>query len=283
MPRHEHEYHLWETVKLPDGKALIPGVITHASNIVEHPELIAERLMRYANLVGRGERDRRRRLRLLLAGLLQDRGAPAGDVGQVPGDGGGRPPGEQGLVALSPIRRPPSEGFLPCCAAVATSLYCLPTFAPPPGRQPSGETLMDQISPRTRSRAEDLRPALSLGARTCRRWGTMGGRLRGARRFRPPAPLPLGRAQAGAGELRPRRAAALRRQQHPLRHRHQDRRMGARQALPLRAARQRAGADPVGFRLGRRAPPAVFAVAQAGELQGRPARHARHHAARRSG
>jgi 5-methyltetrahydropteroyltriglutamate--homocysteine methyltransferase len=51
--RHEHEYHLWETVKLPDGKVLIPGVITHASNIVEHPELIAERLMRFARLVGR--------------------------------------------------------------------------------------------------------------------------------------------------------------------------------------------------------------------------------------
>jgi 5-methyltetrahydropteroyltriglutamate--homocysteine methyltransferase len=52
-PRHEHEYHLWEKVKLPDGKLLIPGVITHASNIVEHPELIAERITRYARLVGR--------------------------------------------------------------------------------------------------------------------------------------------------------------------------------------------------------------------------------------
>jgi 5-methyltetrahydropteroyltriglutamate--homocysteine methyltransferase len=51
--RHEHEYHLWETVKLPAGKVLIPGVVTHASNIVEHPELIAERIIRYANLVGR--------------------------------------------------------------------------------------------------------------------------------------------------------------------------------------------------------------------------------------
>ncbi len=51
--RHEHEYHLWETVKLPDGKIIIPGVITHASNIVEHPELIAERIMRFAKLVGR--------------------------------------------------------------------------------------------------------------------------------------------------------------------------------------------------------------------------------------
>jgi 5-methyltetrahydropteroyltriglutamate--homocysteine methyltransferase len=52
-PRHEHEYHLWETVKLPDGKKIIPGVITHASNIVEHPLLIAERLVRFARLVGR--------------------------------------------------------------------------------------------------------------------------------------------------------------------------------------------------------------------------------------
>jgi 5-methyltetrahydropteroyltriglutamate--homocysteine methyltransferase len=51
--RHEHEYHLWETVKLPEGKILIPGVITHASNIVEHPEFIAERIVRYAKLVGR--------------------------------------------------------------------------------------------------------------------------------------------------------------------------------------------------------------------------------------
>jgi 5-methyltetrahydropteroyltriglutamate--homocysteine methyltransferase len=51
--RHEHEYHLWEQVKLPPGKVLIPGVITHASNIVEHPELIAERLVRYAERIGR--------------------------------------------------------------------------------------------------------------------------------------------------------------------------------------------------------------------------------------
>jgi 5-methyltetrahydropteroyltriglutamate--homocysteine methyltransferase len=52
-PRHEHEYHLFERVKLPEGKVLCPGVITHASNIVEHPELIAERLIRFAKLVGR--------------------------------------------------------------------------------------------------------------------------------------------------------------------------------------------------------------------------------------
>jgi 5-methyltetrahydropteroyltriglutamate--homocysteine methyltransferase len=52
-PRHEHEYHMFERVKLPEGKIVIPGVITHASNIVEHPELIAERIGRYARLVGR--------------------------------------------------------------------------------------------------------------------------------------------------------------------------------------------------------------------------------------
>jgi 5-methyltetrahydropteroyltriglutamate--homocysteine methyltransferase len=52
-PRHEHEYHLFEQVKVPAGKVLAPGMITHASNIVEHPELIAERILRFAKLVGR--------------------------------------------------------------------------------------------------------------------------------------------------------------------------------------------------------------------------------------
>jgi len=52
-PRHEHEYHLFERIKIPEGKVLCPGVVTHASNIVEHPELIAERILRFAKLVGR--------------------------------------------------------------------------------------------------------------------------------------------------------------------------------------------------------------------------------------
>jgi 5-methyltetrahydropteroyltriglutamate--homocysteine methyltransferase len=52
-PRHEHEWRVWEDVKLPVGKVIIPGVITHASNIVEHPELIADRIARFARLVGR--------------------------------------------------------------------------------------------------------------------------------------------------------------------------------------------------------------------------------------
>jgi 5-methyltetrahydropteroyltriglutamate--homocysteine methyltransferase len=52
-PRHEHEWVVWQTVKLPPGKTLIPGVISHATNIVEHPELVAQRLVRLAKLVGR--------------------------------------------------------------------------------------------------------------------------------------------------------------------------------------------------------------------------------------
>jgi 5-methyltetrahydropteroyltriglutamate--homocysteine methyltransferase len=52
-PRHEQEWRVWETVKLPDGAILIPGVISHATNVVEHPELVAERIVRLAKLVGR--------------------------------------------------------------------------------------------------------------------------------------------------------------------------------------------------------------------------------------
>lgn len=51
--RHEHEYAVWENVKLPAGKILIPGVVTHATDIVEHPDLVAQRLVRFAKLVGR--------------------------------------------------------------------------------------------------------------------------------------------------------------------------------------------------------------------------------------
>jgi 5-methyltetrahydropteroyltriglutamate--homocysteine methyltransferase len=52
-PRHEHEYHVFEQVRLPEGKILIPGVISHTTNLVEHQELVAERIVRYARLVGR--------------------------------------------------------------------------------------------------------------------------------------------------------------------------------------------------------------------------------------
>lgn len=52
-PRHEHEYHMWETIKLPDDKLLLPGVITHSCSVVEHPDYVAERIIRFAELVGR--------------------------------------------------------------------------------------------------------------------------------------------------------------------------------------------------------------------------------------
>jgi len=52
-PRHEHEWRVWEDAELPAGKVLAPGVISHATNVVEHPELVAERLERVARLVGR--------------------------------------------------------------------------------------------------------------------------------------------------------------------------------------------------------------------------------------
>jgi 5-methyltetrahydropteroyltriglutamate--homocysteine methyltransferase len=52
-PRHEHEWRIWEGVKLPEGKALLPGVVTHASVLVEHPELVAERILKFASVVGK--------------------------------------------------------------------------------------------------------------------------------------------------------------------------------------------------------------------------------------
>jgi 5-methyltetrahydropteroyltriglutamate--homocysteine methyltransferase len=50
---HEHEYHVWETTRLPDGMVLIPGVIDSTTNIIEHPEVVAERIVRYADRVGK--------------------------------------------------------------------------------------------------------------------------------------------------------------------------------------------------------------------------------------
>jgi 5-methyltetrahydropteroyltriglutamate--homocysteine methyltransferase len=51
--RHEHEWKVWQDVKLPNDKVILPGVVSHATNVVEHPELVAERILRFANLVGR--------------------------------------------------------------------------------------------------------------------------------------------------------------------------------------------------------------------------------------
>ena len=52
-PRHEHEWMVWKDVKLPEGKILIPGIISHQTNVVEHPELVAWRIKNYASVVGK--------------------------------------------------------------------------------------------------------------------------------------------------------------------------------------------------------------------------------------
>src|SRR5581483_10279726 len=52
-PQHEHDFHVWEEVKLPEGKSLMPGVVGHSTDIIEHPQLVADRLIRYAKLVGK--------------------------------------------------------------------------------------------------------------------------------------------------------------------------------------------------------------------------------------
>ena len=51
--QHEHEWKIWKDVKLPEGRALVPGVVTHKTNVLEHPELVADRIVRYANIVGK--------------------------------------------------------------------------------------------------------------------------------------------------------------------------------------------------------------------------------------
>jgi 5-methyltetrahydropteroyltriglutamate--homocysteine methyltransferase len=51
--QHEHEWRVWQDVKLPEGKVLLPGVVSHATNVIEHPEVVADRIVRYAEAVGR--------------------------------------------------------------------------------------------------------------------------------------------------------------------------------------------------------------------------------------
>ena len=51
--RHEHEWTVWQDVKLPDDRVILPGVVSHATNVVEHPELVAQRIRRFTDLVGR--------------------------------------------------------------------------------------------------------------------------------------------------------------------------------------------------------------------------------------
>ena len=99
-PRHEHEWKVWKDVKLPDGKVLIPGVISHATNVVEHPELVAERIGRYAAARGARERAGGNGLRFCAGPLLP--ASPSLDhVGKARGAGARRAPCQQGTVELT--------------------------------------------------------------------------------------------------------------------------------------------------------------------------------------
>ena len=51
--RHEHEWSVWRDIKLPDDRLIIPGIVSHATNVVEHPDLVAERIGRFADVVGK--------------------------------------------------------------------------------------------------------------------------------------------------------------------------------------------------------------------------------------
>ena len=102
-PRHEHEWKVWESVKLPDGKVLMPGCITHASVIVEHPELVAERILRLAAIVGR-----ERVMASSDCGFAStlNPGRAAGDrardrLGQIPEPRRGRAARQSGAVAMT--------------------------------------------------------------------------------------------------------------------------------------------------------------------------------------
>jgi len=57
--RHEHEWRVWQDVAWPDGKILMPGIISHATDLVEHPDLVAERLLNYASVIGWDETKRK--------------------------------------------------------------------------------------------------------------------------------------------------------------------------------------------------------------------------------
>ena len=102
-PRHEHEYHLFETRQGAGRQGAVPGVITHASNIVEHPELIAERIMRFAKLVGRENvmagADCGFSSQALYRTEVHDRG-----LGEIQGDAPGRRYRHQETVALRQVR-----------------------------------------------------------------------------------------------------------------------------------------------------------------------------------
>ena len=109
--RHEHEWRLWQDVKLPEGKVLLPGVVSHATNVIEHPEVVADRIVRYAEAVGRENVDRLDRLR------PRRPRAPADRLGQARGAQPGRGARDRAALALSGRRGPRARersGRAPC-------------------------------------------------------------------------------------------------------------------------------------------------------------------------
>ena len=105
-PRHEHEWALWETHKLPEDKVLVPGVLDTSCNFVEHPELVAQRILRYAESVGPGARDRGHRLRLRHVRRVRSR-APVHLLAEDEVAGRGRSDRVQEAMGQELIRRSP--------------------------------------------------------------------------------------------------------------------------------------------------------------------------------
>ena len=92
--RHEHEYRIWEHVPLPPGKTIMPGVVTHSTDLIEHPELVSERIQRFARLVGPRECHRELRLWVWRPHASADR------VGQAQGAMRRSRPRQRGVVAI---------------------------------------------------------------------------------------------------------------------------------------------------------------------------------------
>ena len=89
-PRHQHEYKIWEDLELPDDRVLIPGLIGHANNYVEHEDLIAEYIVRYANIVGKERVIAGADCGFSSRGQLQARGPPDGRLAEVQAPRNGR-------------------------------------------------------------------------------------------------------------------------------------------------------------------------------------------------
>ncbi|MCE2502280.1 MAG: hypothetical protein J4G13_15710, partial [Dehalococcoidia bacterium] len=122
-PRHGHEWKVWEDVSLPEGKVLIPGVLDTTTNFIEHPELIAQRILNYANAVG--QRLRLRHLRLGPQGGGQRR------LGQAGLNGGRSAAGvPRAVVILQTLSLRAKRGNLVPATVVATATRLQCCYAP---------------------------------------------------------------------------------------------------------------------------------------------------------